>query len=138
RILDNGKWLDTAKSVTTALPGAKKRRGPAALPVRRPEPEVTTRRAGEEAETGVATYNNLGRIACDRDGRIWLFARSREGAFHTPVGSVWIDYAAYYDGQNWVGPILLPHSDNLLYNLPAVVAHPQGGLLIAHSTDHRQ
>jgi hypothetical protein len=139
RVLDMGKWVEPMKSVVTALPGARRRRGPANLPVNRPEPEVTTRRAGEEAGAGPAnTYNNLGRIVCDRDGRIWLFARCREGAFHTPLGSVWIDYAAYYDGKDWTGPIILPHSDNLLYNLPAVAAHPQGGLLVAHSTDHRQ
>lgn len=139
RVLDNGKWFDPASSVVTALPGAKKRRGPASLPVNRPEPEVTTRAPGQEAEAGPAnTYNNLGRIACDRDGRIWLFARSREGTFHTPLGSVWINYAAYYDGKSWVGPIILPHSQNLLYNAPVVAAHPDGGLLVAHSTDHRQ
>ena len=139
RVLENGKWFEPASSVTTALPGAQRRRGPAALPVNRPEPEVTTRKAGQEAEAGAAnTYNNLGRIVSDRDGRVWLFARSREGTFHTPLGSVWINYAAYYDGKAWVGPIMLPHSDNLLYNLPAVAMHPQGGLLVAHSTDHRQ
>ncbi|MEO6035738.1 MAG: hypothetical protein ABIQ35_10825, partial [Verrucomicrobiota bacterium] len=138
RVLDNGKWLVPASALAKALPGEKKRRGPANLPVNRPEPEVTTRKAGEEAEANANTYNNLGRIACDRDGRIWLFSRSREGTFHTPVGSVWINYAAYYDGKQWVGPIILPHSDNLLYNTPSVAAHPQGGLLIAHSSDHRQ
>jgi hypothetical protein len=139
RVLENGKWFEPAGSFVSALPGAQKRRGPANLPVNRPEPEVTTRRVGQEAEAGpVNVYNNLGRIVCDEDGRIWLFARSREGAFHTPLGSVWIDYAAYYDGKAWVGPIILPHSDNLLYNLPAIAAHPQGGVVIAHSTDHRQ
>jgi hypothetical protein len=51
---------------------------------------------------------------------------------------VWINYGTYYDGKSWVGPIVLPHSDNLIYNAPAVAAHPDGGLLIAHSTDHRQ
>jgi hypothetical protein len=139
RVLEGGKWVEPASSFISALPGARVRRGPASLPVNRPEPEVTTRRVGREAEADRANiYNNLGRIACDRDGRIWLFARAREGAFHTPIGSVWIDYAAYYDGNQWVGPIILPFSQNLLYNLPAVAAHPQGGLLIAHSTDHRQ
>jgi hypothetical protein len=139
RVLDGGKWVEPAGSFTAALPGARRRRGPADLPVNRPEPEVTTRRAGQEAEAGPAnTYNNLGRLVCDPNGRIWLFARSREGTFHTPLGSVWINYAAYYDGKSWVGPIILPHSDNLLYNVPAVASHPQWGLLIAHSTDHRQ
>ncbi|MEO7297231.1 MAG: hypothetical protein ABI042_01495, partial [Verrucomicrobiota bacterium] len=137
-VLENGKWFDPAGSFTDALPGAKKRRGPANLPVNRPEPEVTSRKAGQEAEATAAAYNNLGRIACDRDGRIWLFSRSREGTFHSPLGSVWINYATYYDGKKWIGPIILPHSDNLLYNTPSVAAHPQGGLLVAHSTDHRQ
>ena len=139
RVLANGEWMEPLASFTAALPGARPRRGPANLPVRLPEPEATTRRAGQEAQAGPAnTYNNMARIVCDRDGRIWLFARCREGAFHTPVGSVWINYAAYYDGRNWTGPIILPHSDNLIYNLPAVAAHPAGGLLVAHSTDHRQ
>jgi hypothetical protein len=139
RVLDKGKWVEPTSPLIAALPGAQRRRGPTNLPLNRPEPEVTTRRVGQEAEAGPAnTYNNLGRIACDRDGRLWLFARCREGAFHTPVGSVWINYAAYYDGKDWIGPIILPHSDNLIYNVPAVAAHPDGGLLIAHSSDHRQ
>lgn len=139
QVLDHGKWVEPVSPLANALPGVKKRRGPANLPVVRPEPETSTRRPGQEAEAAPAnSYNNLGRIACDRDGRIWLFARSREGTFHSPIGAVWINYAAYYDGKTWVGPIILPHSDNLLYNVPAVATHPQGGLLIAHSTDHRQ
>jgi hypothetical protein len=139
RILDSGKWLAPETAVATGLPGARMRRGPGALPVRRPEAESISRTAGEEAEAeGAGTYNNLGRLACDRDGRIWLFARSREGNFFTPQGSVWMNYATYYDGTKWVGPIVLPHSDNLLYNLPAVAAHPAGGVVVAHSSDYRQ
>ncbi len=139
RVLEGGQWLAPEAAVATALPGARMRRGPRALPVRRPESEPVARQAGEETEEeGAGTYNNLGRIVCDRDGRIWLLARSREGNFHTPLGTVWMNYAAYYDGRQWTGPVLLPHSDNLLYNLPAVAAHPAGGLVVAHSSDHRQ
>jgi hypothetical protein len=137
-VLADGKWMQPADDVTAALPGARARRGPRNLPVRRPEPEATTRKAGQEAETGAATYNNIARLACDRDGRIWLFTRSREGTFHTPLGSVWSNYAASYDGEHWTGPTILPHSDNLLYNQPAVAAHPGGGFVVAHSSDHRQ
>jgi hypothetical protein len=136
RVLAGERWLQPAAPLTDALPGAQRRRGPVNLPVNTPADEAPTRRPGQNAPA--SPYNNLARLACDRDGRIWLLARCREGAFHTPVGSVWMNYAAYYDGARWVGPILVPHSDNLLYNLPAVVAHPQGGLLIANSTDHRQ
>ena len=139
RVLAGNEWLEPAKPVAEGLPGSRVRRGPRNLPVRRPEADTSTRKAGEEAEAaGAATYNNIARIACDRDGRIWLFARSREGTFHTPLGTVWIDYAASYAGGQWTGPTILPHSDNLLYNSPAVAAHPAGGFLVAHSTDHRQ
>src|SRR6185369_8156128 len=97
RILEAGKWLAPEAAVASGLPGARMRRGPAALPVRRPEAEAVSRTAGEEAEEGgPGTFNNIGRIACDRDGRIWVFARSREGNFFTPQGSVWINYATYY------------------------------------------
>jgi len=36
------------------------------------------------------------------------------------------------------GPTLVPHSDNLIYNSPAIASLPGGGLFVAHSSDHRQ
>jgi hypothetical protein len=137
-VLKDGNVSAPVQSLTKALASQKPRKRMVSLPARRPEPEATTRKAGEEAEAEATGYNNLARIVCDRDNRIWMIFRSREGSFHTPLGSVWMNYTAYFDGQQWVGPTLLPHSDNLLYNLPAVVAHPGGGLLAAHSSDHRQ
>jgi hypothetical protein len=140
RVLADGQWMSPQKSVATALPGAVTRRGPKSLPARQPEGEVMNRAADAEAATdaGNLTYNNIARLACDVSGRIWLFARCREGSFHTPVGSVWTDYAACYSGGAWTGPVILPHSDDLIYNFPAVAAHPAGGIVIAHSSDHRQ
>ncbi|MES2695058.1 MAG: hypothetical protein V4773_16415 [Verrucomicrobiota bacterium] len=139
RILADGKWMEPAGDYTTALPGSRTRRGPRAFPVRRPEADSATRKAGEEAETAPAqAYNNIARLACDRDGRIWLFARSREGTFQSALGGVWTNYAAVYENKTWTGPTILPHSDNLLYNTPAVAAHPAGGFIVAHSSDHRQ
>ena len=69
---------------------------------------------------------------------MWLIARSRQNDFRTALGSLWLNWATYFDGKQWVGPILIPHSDNLLYNTPVVLASPRGGLVILHSTDHRQ
>jgi hypothetical protein len=138
-VLAGGAWMEPVTAPGTGLPGNKVRRGPRNLPVRRPEADSTARKAGEEAaEAPASTYNNIARLACDRNGRIWLFARCREGTFFTPLGSVWVDYAASYDGEKWTGPTILPHSDNLLYNSPALAAHPDGGFLVAHSSDHRQ
>lgn len=132
-VLAGNEWLEPAQPAAMGLPGtrARRTRGPAA--------PATKRKAGEEAEVvGAVTFNNIARLACDPAGRIWLFARSREGAFHTPIGFVWTNYAAVYEAGAWTGPVILPHSDNLLYNAPAVAAHPKGGFVVAHSTDHRQ
>jgi hypothetical protein len=139
-ILKDGKWLQPAGALTKALPGAVK--GRRQNNVRVPPLEGTTaetRKAGQEAEAQRNnTHNNIARITCDAAGRVWVFARARQNDFRTPLGSLWFNWAAYYDGGEWVGPILVPHSDNLLYNTPAVVPLKEGGLLIAHSSDHRQ
>ena len=83
--------------------------------------------------------NNLAKIACDESGHIWVLCRSRQNDFRFPLlGSLWLNWAIYYDGKTWTGPILIPNSDNMLYNLPAVAAMPKGGLFVAHSSDHRQ
>ncbi|MBI2948362.1 MAG: hypothetical protein HYY23_12015 [Verrucomicrobia bacterium] len=135
----SGDWLETANTFTNSLPGVRLRR--AVRPQRVPalEPESETRRQAQEAETRARVpYNNISRVVADRAGRIWLLARTRQSDFRAPIGSVWLEYASYYDGDRWVGPILIPHSDNLLYNVPAVVPSPEGGLLVAHSSDHRQ
>jgi len=138
RVLADGGWMEPASSPVAAFADSKPRTKGKALAPRTPEP--VDRVKGEEAEVDESanSYNNLGRIVADKDGRIWLLSRSRQNSFHTPLGTVWLNHAAYYDGKAWVGPILLPHSDNLIYNTPAVAAHPDGGVIVAHSSDHRQ
>jgi hypothetical protein len=138
-ILKDGQWQQPSGDLTKALPGAIKRRGQRNVRVPPIEEDGESRKAGEEAETRKdAAYNNLGRIAVDAAGRVWIFARSRQNDQRTPLGSLWFDWAAYTEGDHWVGPILMPHSDNLLYNSPVLLPLKEGGLLIAHSSDHRQ
>jgi hypothetical protein len=121
---------------TGARAGLKNARAAAAAQAQPSSPEQRT--AGEEAGTAGATIlNNLARIAADGSGRIWLLSRSREGSFHTPLGGVWANYASWLEGDHWTGPVIVPHSDNLLYNRPAV-SGTASGIVIAHSTDHRQ
>jgi len=138
-VLKNGAWLEPVGDLAKALPGATKGRRQNNLRVPPIEPGGESRKAGEEAEIRRDnTHNNIARIVCDAAGRMWLFARARQNDFRTPLGSLWFNWATYYDGDQWVGPILVPHSDNLLYNTPAVVAAKDGGLVLAHSSDHRQ
>jgi len=154
-VWDGAAWQEPQGSVADALPGGvmkgkgKKGRGADATtpaPPKSPEvpdgvaflqPALRKGAPGAHAEaTGPQTYNNLGRILCDAEGRIWLIARTRLNSFRGPVGSTWGSVAAYLDGGQWVGPITIPHSDNLIYNLPALAAGPKN-LFVAHSSDHR-
>ena len=154
-VLKHGQWMDPAGSIAEALPGPqlaknkKKFRGadqtappPPVMP-EQPDAEAFLKPAvrkgapGEHAAaTGPTTFNNLGRIACDSEGRIWCVVRSRLNSFRGPVGSTWVSYAAYLEGDHWVGPILVPHSDNLIYSLPALTAGPKM-MFLAHASDHR-
>lgn len=159
-VWDGATWQEPQGSVADALPGgvtkgkgkgkgkAKGRGADATQPAppKNPEqpdgvaflePALRKGAPGAHAEaTGPQTFNNLGRILCDAEGRIWLIARTRLNSFRGPVGSTWGSVAAYLDGDEWVGPITIPHSDNLIYNLPALAAGAKN-LFIAHSSDHR-
>jgi hypothetical protein len=139
-VLKDGQWMQPAGSFKSVLPGAggprKKQRNQRVPAI---EPGGESRKAGEEAEAARDNvHNNLARIVCDKDGRIWLFCRSRQNDFRTPLGSLWFDWACYTDGAEWTGPVFVPHSDNLLYNIPVVLPSADGGLTLVHSSDHRQ
>ncbi len=150
----DGQWMEPAGDVTAALPGAlafsAARFNRGAPPVS-PETEDATINAsayldpaqrkgvpGKHAEAGKGsgTYNNLGRLLCDAEGRVWCIVRGRQNNSRAVLGSTWVSAAAYLEGDKWTGPILIPHSENLIYNLPALAAGPKA-LLIAHNTDHR-
>jgi hypothetical protein len=152
RVWKDGQWMEPASPIDDALPGAlafsgtKFNRG---APARNPEqpdgvneeaflqPAARKGAPGSHAEAkGAGTFNNLGRIVCAQDGRLWCFVRARQNNSRGTIGSVWMTAAAYYDGDKWTGPILVPHSENLIYNLPALAAGKLG-VLVAHSTDHR-
>ena len=66
-----------------------------------------------------------------------MLVRTRQPDFRAVLGTVWLEFATVYSGKDWTGPVLLPHSDNLLYNYPSSIAF-QNGLLVVHSSDHRQ
>ncbi|MEQ1859966.1 MAG: DUF3604 domain-containing protein [Chthoniobacteraceae bacterium] len=133
-VLKGGQWMEPAGDFAKALPGGVRGRAPGA------RGGSAERQAGQEAEASRnLTRNNLALITCDSAGRVWIFARARRDDFgRTPLGSLWLNWAAYADGDAWVGPIFVPHSDNLLFNSPAVAAAPDGSVAVVHSSDHRQ
>jgi hypothetical protein len=134
RVLERGEWFEPAGSLAAALPNTRPERGPIAPPPRPP-----SRIPHKKAEPAPAdAYNNFARLARDAEGRMWVFARTRDDWYYTALGTPWLTHAAYYDGDRWVGPFIVPNSDNVIDNPAAAVADPAGGLLVAYATDYRQ
>ncbi|MEO7649733.1 MAG: hypothetical protein ABIZ80_04645, partial [Bryobacteraceae bacterium] len=85
-----------------------------------------------------APKNSMPRIQFDASGRLWLAARSLHPIWWNPIGHVWTEYLASFDGKEWTGPIFLTDSDNLLDNRPALVSTKAGQMLVVGSSDHRR
>ncbi|MGC3971269.1 MAG: hypothetical protein QM775_29185 [Pirellulales bacterium] len=134
------QWLEPTESFVGKLPGAQARKRVNNQRVAPIEPQGETPQQAREAELRRnLAYNNLARIGCGADGRIWLLCRSRHNDFRFPMlGSLWLTHAVTWDGKRWIGPILLPNSDNLMYNAAALVMPTGGDALVVHSSDHRQ
>jgi len=77
------------------------------------------------------------RLAVDAAGRVWLAVRSNALTNRAPVGPWWYEHLAYYDGQQWSREILCPKTDNILDNLPALVARPSGAMALVAASDGR-
>ena len=86
--------------------------------------------------------NSFPRLACDRSGRLWLLFRHRQEAIWgnnavMVVGGVWLECATSLSGKAWESPMLLPRSDGLLDNRPALVPLADGPVLAVYNTDGR-
>jgi hypothetical protein len=95
-----------------------------------------------QAPEPVKPYNSFPRLTIDRSGRVCLAFRHREesiwGSNSVMVqGAVWLEYITALDGRAWAVPQVLPRSDGLLDNRPALVAPGQGPALVFYSTDGR-
>ena len=139
-VREAGEWKEPTAAFVAKLPGVQVRKrvnNQRVAPIE-PQGETPQQARNAELERNLA-YNNLARIACDAQGRIWLLCRSRQNDFRFPMlGSLWLSHAVCWDGTKWLGPILLPNSDNMMYNTPSLAVLPGGDVLVAHSSDHRQ
>jgi len=82
--------------------------------------------------------NSLPRLQVDASGRIWLAFRTNAPTVWGPLGTSWTEYVTSFDGQQWVRPIFLFRSDNILDNRPALVSRQPGDLVIIESSDSRR
>ncbi len=81
--------------------------------------------------------NTFPRLAADPDGKVYLGFRAAAGNERSPVGTVWLENVVYFDGARWRGPVVAPHTDNLMDARPALLAVAPGTLLMVAAADHR-
>jgi len=145
KCLDRGTVFVTEDAVTDTLPGgrtdvrrrrARQQEGMTGMPF--PNPQLAARRQpNAAAQAPPLPRNSFPRIAVDSTGLVFLAYRVATGV-RSPVGSVWSEQVAYFDGQRWHGPVDAHHSDGLLDVRPALAAVAPGTLLMVSTTDHRQ
>jgi hypothetical protein len=138
RVLAAGRMLAPAAELADVLPGPG---GPASrTPVKLPDPELFKHRdRGWEANAPPLPKNSFPRLAANAEGRIVLAYRVPTfPTWRSTVGAVWFENVVSWDGSRWVGPTLIPNSENLLDNRPAVVALPDNRFVLIYSGDHRR
>jgi hypothetical protein len=95
------------------------------------------------APDDVRTLNGFPRLVVDRSGRCALAFRHREeltlgaGLSVLIVGAIWTEYVTTLEPRGWSVPQMLPRSDGLLDNRPALVAPGDGRLVVFYNTDAR-
>ncbi len=105
----------------------------------KPDPELWKRRApNAHPFPGPNPRNSLPRLSADASGRLWLAFRSNAPTVWGPLGTSWTEYVTSFDGQQWINPIFLFRSDNILDNRPALVSRGPGDLVVIESSDSRR
>ncbi len=141
-----GRAVEANADPGSALPGVPdrkvdtdKRQG-ASVDWTVPVPDAAKNREDARGPVPPASPKNTSpRLRVDQSGRLWLAVRSAHPIWWTnPLGTVWSEYVASYDGNTWTGPIYLSHSDNLLDNRPALVSTRGGELIVLGSSDSRR
>ena len=78
---------------------------------------------------------SFARLMTAADGRLWLLFR------HHPLPGgkreTWAEYAMSFDGKAWSKPRMLPDSDGLLDNRPALASYGADTVLAVYSSDWR-
>ena len=148
----SGKVITTARDLGEALPGvptydtASRSRQIDLSDWEKPDPQLARTRQANQHICNSLPYacatpspkNSLPRLHIDASGRLTVAYRTEHPIrFNAYLGSVWFEQLASYDGANWIGPISLAHTDNLLDNRPALVSTTPGELMVIGSSDSR-
>ncbi len=104
--------------------------------LRQPKPDLV-----EAIQVPNKKNNLFPALRFDARGRLWVLYRRRsmkqQGAGGGSARAMWDDYAAYYDGKQWVTDIWLPHSVGRMDVRISAVPDGGDGLLLAWASDER-
>jgi hypothetical protein len=140
----DGRRIELASDVGSVLPGMPRPKvdnmgHQSAEEAFDPNPETAKNRAANQAAQNQQNpRNTMPRLLVDGSGRIWLAFRSMHPTWWTPIGTVYTEYVVSFDGSQWMKPVFITHSDNLLDNRPALVSAKPGQLLMLGSSDSRR
>lgn len=144
KCFDGPRACTTADDLVQALPQAPvlrpaaARRAMQAGSLVQPNPELARLRSpNATSQPPPLPLNTFPRLAADSAGFLYLAFRSALGPERSPVGTVWFENLAYFDGVKWSTLTAVPHTDAWLDNRPALVPLGEGRLLMIASSDHR-
>ena len=146
KVIQGSRYFTTADKVEEAVAasaqpvrrGARRPRLQQTTAVELPNPDLVKNRPPSVTPYAFGVQSRgLPRLAADNEGVVFLAYRAAAPTTRGPLGSVWFENVAYFNGADWTGPIFLPQSDNLLDNRPALISTGPGDLLVVGSTDHR-
>src|SRR5665213_3298515 len=146
KCFDGGAVYATSADLINVLPGTPflAARAPRTRPNRNPlvpnPNQAKNRRGGQLLNPRAGTLNSAPKIAVDSAGGVYLAFRSlsRQPGPRSPLGAVWHEHVAYFDGHRWTGPVFIPRTDGLLDAGTALLGLEAGHLLAVSAMDHRQ
>ncbi len=146
KCFDGNQAFVTSSDLLNVLPGTPLGPKRKAKPTRSRNPvapnanAAKNRRPGAQIGPRVGPLNSFPRLSIDGAGGVYLAFRTlaTPANIRSPLGSIWEENVVYFDGHQWVGPILIPRTDGLLETRPAMLPMEAGRVLAVTAMDHRQ
>ena len=146
KCFDGNQVFVTSSDLLNVLPGTPLGPKRKAKPTRSRNPvapnanAAKNRRPGAQIGPRVGPLNSFPRLSIDGAGGVYLAFRTlaTPANIRSPLGSIWEENVVYFDGHQWVGPILIPRTDGLLETRPAMLPMEAGRVLAVTAMDHRQ
>src|SRR5260370_16759152 len=102
-----------------------------------PNPAIAASRAPNgNSQPPAMPLNSFPRLAADSEGTVYLAFRTVGAPVRSPVGTVWFENVAYFDGSEWKGPVFVPRTDGLLDSRASMLPVAPRRLLVVATIDH--